>query len=176
MAQEIDALRPLCDFLIVSMHWGEEYQPEPGKNQTDLALFLAEHNVDLIIGHHPHVLQCAQTITLPNGRKTLCFYSLGNFVSNQREKERIIGGMMVVTFTKQEPVSGTIELSISDSGMIPVICHFERGYENTKVYPLYSYTEELLEKHTLKNSSLTMASFYSILNRMETKIIMHNPF
>jgi poly-gamma-glutamate synthesis protein (capsule biosynthesis protein) len=176
MAREIDALRPLCDFLIVSMHWGDEYQTEPGKTQTDLALFLAEHNVDLIIGHHPHVLQKAQTITLANGRKTVCFYSLGNFVSNQRGGERIIGGMIAVTFKKQNMGVEIEELSISDYGMIPVICHFDRGFINTKVYPLYSYSDELLKNHALKDKDLTMDYFYSVLKRMETKIFMKNPF
>jgi len=176
METEIDALRPLCDFLIVSMHWGDEYKTEPGKTQTDLAQFMAEHGVDLIIGHHPHVLQKAQTITLDDGRKTFCIYSLGNFVSNQRENERIIGGMLAVTFTKKTQEAETTELYISDFGMIPVICHFDRGYINTKVYPLYSYTEELLKNHALKNKDLTMDFFYTILKRMETKIFMHNPF
>jgi poly-gamma-glutamate synthesis protein (capsule biosynthesis protein) len=175
MTLEIDALRPLCDFLIVSMHWGEEYMTEPAKTQTDLALFLAEHNVDLIIGHHPHVLQKTQMITLANGRKTLCFYSLGNFVSNQAEIERIIGGMMVVTFKRQKGPK-TTELSISDYGMIPVICHFESGYKNTKVYPLYAYGDELLNKHALKYKGVTMDYFNSILKRMETKIFTRDPF
>jgi len=176
METEIDALRPLCDFLIVSMHWGDEYKMEPGKAQTDLAIFLAEHGVDLIIGHHPHVLQRSQIITLEDGRKTFCIYSLGNFVSNQREKERIIGGMLVVTFTKKTQEPETKELSISDFGMIPVICHFDRGFLNTKVYPLYSYSEDLLKNHALKNKDLTFDFFYSILNKMETKIYMNNPF
>jgi len=175
MELEIDALRPLCDFLIVSMHWGDEYMMEPGKAQTDLALFLAERGVDLIIGHHPHVLQRVQEINLEDGRKTVCFYSLGNFVSNQREKERIIGGMLAVTFTKMEGLE-TKELSISDYGMIPVICHFDRGYINTKVYPLYSYGEDLLKNHALKNKDLTIDFFNSILNKMETKIFTDNPF
>ena len=176
MAQEIDALRPLCDFLIVSMHWGDEYRLEPGRDQISLAQFLAEHNVDLIIGHHPHVLQKAQVITLENGRKTFCIYSLGNFVSNQREKERIIGGIMAVKFTKTEQGSEIKELSISDFGMVPVICHFDRGFINTKVYPLYSYSEDLLKNHALKNKDLTIDFFYTTLKRMETKIYMQKPF
>jgi poly-gamma-glutamate synthesis protein (capsule biosynthesis protein) len=132
MSQEINILRTLCDFLIVSMHWGEEYMLEAGTAQKSLAEFLAQHNVDLIIGHHPHVLQPVSSLDRPDGKKMLCFYSLGNFVSNQREKERILGALMLVTFTKEGE-----ELSISDSGLIPVICHFEIGYVNTKVYPLY---------------------------------------
>jgi poly-gamma-glutamate synthesis protein (capsule biosynthesis protein) len=174
MTQEIDVLRQLCDFLIVSMHWGEEYQLiEPNSYQKELAVFLAEKNVDLIIGHHPHVLQRAETLLRPDGGKTLCFYSLGNFVSNQREKERILGGIMLATFSKEGE-----ELSITKSGLIPVICHFELGYKNTKVYPIYDYTEELLEKHILKlwDKDMDFEFFNSIIRRLETKIIMHNPF
>jgi poly-gamma-glutamate synthesis protein (capsule biosynthesis protein) len=176
MAQEINALRPLCDFLIVSMHWGTEYKLEPDMEQRNLAQFLAAHNVDLIIGHHPHVLQMAEIITLPDGRKTLCYYSLGNFVSHQNERERIIGGMMAVTFTKDSSL--TPNLSISDFWMIPVISHFDRYFRNTKIYPLYLYTDELLEKHALKNigGGLSMNFFYSVLERLNVKILMYNPF
>ena len=74
MEKEIDALRPLCDFLVVSMHWGEEYQYDYSKNQEKLAAFLAEHNVDLVIGHHPHVIQPVEYIARPDGGNMLCFY------------------------------------------------------------------------------------------------------
>jgi poly-gamma-glutamate synthesis protein (capsule biosynthesis protein) len=173
MEEEIKALRPLCDFLIVSMHWGEEYQMEPSAEQKNLALFLAELDTDLIIGHHPHVLQRAEKLPRPGGKETLCFYSLGNFVSNQREKERILGAMMLVTFLKQGD-----ELSISDSGLLPVVCHFERNFTNTKVYPLYSYTEELLEKHLLhqRDKGMDYGFFNSVLFNLNAKLIMHNPF
>jgi poly-gamma-glutamate synthesis protein (capsule biosynthesis protein) len=173
MTQEISVLRPLCDFLVVSLHWGEEYQMEAGKEQISLAEFLAGHNVDLIIGHHPHVLQPAASLDRPDGKKTLCFYSLGNFVSNQREKERILGGIMLATFTKEGG-----NLYISNSGLIPVVCHFEQGYVNTKVYPLYSYSQELLEKHSLRrfDSSIDFDFFKSVLLNIGTKMIMYNPF
>jgi len=175
MAQEIDALRPLCDFLIVSMHWGDEYTLQPVKSQKDLALFLAEHNVDLVIGHHPHVLQPFEKLPRPDEKETFVFYSLGNFVSNQIEKERILGAMMLVTFTKN---ATTEELSISDSGLIPVVCHFELGYANTKAYPLYSYNEELMGKHLLRYRDKTMSFdfFNSILTNLGTNLIMQYPF
>jgi poly-gamma-glutamate synthesis protein (capsule biosynthesis protein) len=174
MTQEINTLRPLCDFLIVSMHWGEEYfLIEPDSYQKRLAVFLAGQNVDLIIGHHPHVLQRVETLDRADGGKTLCFYSLGNFVSHQRDKERILGGIMLVTFTKEGK-----ELSITKSGLIPVLCHFEQGYKNTTVYPFYDYTEELLKKHLLKSwdKDMDFKFFHSILRRLDTKIIMYNPF
>jgi len=171
--EEVKNLRPLCDFLIVSVHWGEEYFLEPDPFQKNLASFFAEQNVDLIIGHHPHVLQPVVSLNRPDGKKTLCFYSLGNFVSNQREKERVLGAMMVVTFSREDN-----DFFISNSGLIPVVCHFENGFTNTKVYPLYAYTQELLEKHYLRrvDSGMNFDSFKTVLNNLGTKMIMHNPF
>ena len=171
---ETGILRPLCDFLIVSMHWGDEYLLiEPDKYQKDLAVFLSEQNVDLIIGHHPHVLQRVETLERKDGKKTLCFYSLGNFASHQREKERVLGGIMLATFTKEGEA-----LSISNSGLIPVICHFEPGYINTRVYPVYKYNDELLKKHLmhLLDSGMDFEFFNSVLRKLDTKIIMYNPF
>ena len=174
MTREIEALRPLCDFLVVSMHWGEEYMLiEPSAGQISLAQFLAQLNVDLIIGHHPHVLQRFEKLQRADGKETLCFYSLGNFVSHQREKERILGGVIALTFVKEDD-----RLYISDSGLIPVVCHFENGYINTAVYPFYKYSQELLRKHVIINfdRELSYSNFNYILNRLDTKIIMRNPF
>jgi len=210
MNSEIKALRPLCDFLIVSMHWGDEYKLEPVKDQTDLALFLAERNVDLIIGHHPHVLQKTEFITLPNGRKTLCYYSLGNFVSHQNERERIIGGMAILTITKKEIIpipdednnqikpanentltasaekneddalknKKIFETSITDFSIMPLITHYDRELKNTKIYPLYLYTKELVESHSIRrrDANLTMDFFNTVLERLKAPIIMRNPF
>jgi len=173
MAEDINALRPLCDFLIVSMHWGDEYVTEPGQYQTGLAAFLAEHNVDLVIGHHPHVLQRFESLPRPDGKNTLCFYSLGNFVSHQRQKERILGALLYVTFVKEGN-----ELSIADPGLIPVVCHFDRSLADTKVYPLYSYTEELLKNHRgrINDNDMTIDFFHSVMNRLQTNVLMEAPF
>ncbi|MCL2765517.1 MAG: CapA family protein [Treponema sp.] len=174
MTQEINALRSLCDFLVVSIHWGGEYLLQPDRSQTDLALFLAQHNVDLVIGHHPHVLQRVETIERPDGKETLVYYSLGNFASHQRERERIIGGLMILTFEK----SADGELSISNYGMLPVITHYDRSFRNTKLYPLYAYTEELIENHALLNqgAGLSMNFFNTVLQRLNTKVFTYNPY
>jgi len=178
MEREITDLRPLCDFLIVSVHWGDEYTLQPVNSQVELARFIAGLNVDLIIGHHPHVLQKVETITLENGKQTLCYYSLGNFMSHQRERERIIGGLAAVVFSKTESDLNPAQLSILNYGIIPVITHYDRGFRNTKSYPLYLYTDELLQNHALRNagSGLTMDFFNSVLERLNTNIIMRNPF
>jgi poly-gamma-glutamate synthesis protein (capsule biosynthesis protein) len=174
MTEEITALRPLCDFLRVSMHWGDEYAlVEPVASQTDLAAFLAALNVDLIIGHHPHVLQRVETLPRPDGKTMLCYYSLGNFCSHQREKDRLLGGMALVTFTKDGDT-----LSISNFGLLPVVTHYERGFINTKIYPYYAYTPEMMAKHSLRVTDRTMDHGYynGVLNRLNVKIVLHDPF
>ena len=178
MEQEITALRPLCDFLIVSVHWGDEYTLQPVRSQVDLAYFLASLNVDLIIGHHPHVLQRIETITLENGRQTLCYYSLGNFISHQRERERVVGGLAAVVFSKTESNVNPAQLSIFSHGMIPVITHYDRNFRNTKSYPLYLYTDVLIQNHGLRStdSGFTMNFINTVLERLNTNIIMRNPF
>ncbi|MCL2412086.1 MAG: CapA family protein [Treponema sp.] len=188
MEREITALRPLVDFLIVSMHWGPEYRLQPDRSQTELASFLAEQEVDLVIGHHPHVLQRVETLAAPSGRETLVFYSLGNFASHQLEKETLIGGMMVLTFSKQEYMTeyGEIseKLSIDDVGVLPLITHYNRRFRGTKVYPLFLYTEELLAEHGFHRYDprrvapygFTMEFFQTVTERLQTRIITRNPF
>jgi poly-gamma-glutamate synthesis protein (capsule biosynthesis protein) len=144
MAIEIDALRPLCDFLVVSMHWGEEYQSNPGRNQKELAAFLAEHKVDLIIGHHPHVIQPVEYIPRPDGGSMLCFYSLGNLISAQTQNPTLLGALAYIKIGKTE---GNTEIVIVESGAVPVVTHYEKNFSEFKVYPLYSYTEGSAEKH-----------------------------
>ncbi len=68
-----------ADFVVVSMHWGNEYQTEPTEQQRELARELLESgSVDLILGTHAHVIQPCEKI---NGRYVV--YGLGNFLSNQ---------------------------------------------------------------------------------------------
>jgi hypothetical protein len=76
------------DFIIVFIHWGLEYEREENADQKSLAVFMLRHGADAIIGSHPHVVQPYRDIKLPgDSLKTYpVVYSLGNFVSNQREQ------------------------------------------------------------------------------------------
>ena len=67
------------------MHWGEEYQLTQNAKQMEIAQKLCDMGVDVIIGGHPHVVQPVDLLTSSNGKhKTVCVYSLGNVLSNQR--------------------------------------------------------------------------------------------
>lgn len=75
------------DVICVNMHWGTEYKLTPQSLQKELADFLFENGVDIILGSHPHVLEPMEkrTITLEDGttKDGFIIYSLGNFVSGQ---------------------------------------------------------------------------------------------
>ena len=78
------------DTIVACMHWGEEYNTKYTTSQTEMADFLFENGVDIIIGNHPHVLEPMETrdITTTDGKnkKVFLVYSLGNFMSGQTQK------------------------------------------------------------------------------------------
>jgi poly-gamma-glutamate synthesis protein (capsule biosynthesis protein) len=142
MTREIDALRPLCDYLIVSMHWGDEYERAPSRRQEELAAFLAGLRVDLVLGHHPHVLQEMRLVKRPDGGETLVYFSLGNFVSAQNRLATLLGGMARITLARE---GGAVRLT--KAALEPLVTHYERDYTGFRVYPLNEYTEELAARH-----------------------------
>lgn len=75
-----------AEFTMFYLHWGNEYQYNPNRYQTQMAQKLCELGVDVIVGGHPHVIQPFETITAANGNETLCIYSTGNAISNQRKE------------------------------------------------------------------------------------------
>ena len=75
---DIEKVRDKVDLLLVSMHWGVEYQSTPNDEQKREAEYLASLGADIIIGTHPHVIQPVTYID-----DTLVVYSLGNFISAQ---------------------------------------------------------------------------------------------
>lgn len=78
------------DIICVSMHWGIEYKIQQNSEQEELADFLFENGVDIILGSHPHVLEPMEkrTVTLDDGttKDGFVIYSLGNFMSAQKDK------------------------------------------------------------------------------------------
>lgn len=79
----IRAARAQCDLLVVSIHWGVEYMTTPRAEDVALAHAMLDAGATVIVGHHPHVLQQVETYRTQDGRNTVIFYSLGNFLSNQ---------------------------------------------------------------------------------------------
>lgn len=79
----IEQAKPHCDLMIVAYHSGKEYVNEPIIAKTAVMERLAEAGADVILGHHPHVLQKVEFYQRKKGGRTLIAYSLGNFTSAQ---------------------------------------------------------------------------------------------
>jgi poly-gamma-glutamate synthesis protein (capsule biosynthesis protein) len=80
---------------VVSCHWGTEYSAKPNEQQRDLApQLLADDNIDLVIGHHAHVVQPMEQI---NGKWVA--YGLGNLVAAHREPDSTKAEGLLVRFT-----------------------------------------------------------------------------
>lgn len=77
-------------FLIILIHWGEEYKTLSNKTQQTTAHLLIDNGADLIIGGHPHVIQEVEKY-----QGKMIFYSLGNFVFDQYFSQETQGGIIV---------------------------------------------------------------------------------
>ena len=132
-----------ADITIVFPHWGNEYVYNETDAQKRLAQLFTEYGADIIIGSHPHVCEPVKYIRTENGNESLCYYSLGNFVSGQDEKPRILGGIASLQIVKTD---GAIE--IIEPTFIPCVTY--RTPTDIGVYLLKDYTDEMVEPTSLK--------------------------
>ncbi|MGN1098371.1 MAG: CapA family protein [Clostridia bacterium] len=148
IAEQIARAKSGSDIVVMFVHWGTEYDTSPDDYQRDWLKFFNENGVDVIIGSHPHVIQTAEEYTGENGYKTVVFYSLGNFVSNQDSISKELGGMARVTLIKDE--NGA---RVADYSLDPFFTHVSGG--KYTVYKLTDYTDDMSRTHSKYGGSLT---------------------
>lgn len=122
--KDIDAVRDKVDFLIVCMHAGVEYAVPETDYQDDMAQFLADSGVDLVIGTHPHVIEPAEYIG-----DTLVYYSLGNLFCAQMQDEYYNKVTSVLaTFTVNKTVEdGKTKIHIDDLNNELMYCYYNQA-------------------------------------------------
>lgn len=143
---------------IMFIHWGQEYILAPNTEQQNIAQSLCDLGIDVIIGGHPHVVQPVELLesSLDPNHKTVCLYSTGNAVSNQRlgtisaikTAHTEDGILFTVTFEKYS--DGTVYLA--DAAAIPTWVNRytnEKGKTEYNILPL-DYIR-IGEWHTLFN-------------------------
>lgn len=149
--QEIDALRPLCDVLVVSCHWGKEGSFEVSDAQKEMASYLNELGVDIIIGTHPHVMQpCEWIENETSGHRTFVAYSLGNFISSDADVDAnekcgdaySLSGILAMKVTKTEQA-----VTIQEVTYTPLVNHFTPDHTYYHLYPIDLYSETLSQQH-----------------------------
>ncbi len=135
----VGATRPLCDWLIVSLHWGVEYQAAPTAAQRELAQQLADAGVDVLWGHHPHVLQPMEWVAASGGQhRMLTIFSLGNLLSDQwmlADAQRT--ALVTVVFDQQ---------NITAIHVQPLVM---QHHSNSLAYPDASSLEKILTRLTV---------------------------
>lgn len=123
------------DLICACMHWGTEYQVNPNKEQKDLADFLFQNGVDIIIGNHPHILQPMETknITLNDGTEKQVFvvYSLGNFIADQNKTNTRNSAILNLNITKNEDN----KIKINSITTTPIYTYKDTS-KNTKKFKL----------------------------------------
>jgi poly-gamma-glutamate synthesis protein (capsule biosynthesis protein) len=149
VTEDIRTAKEQADIVIVFPHWGTEYQKNPSSYQEKFAEEMTEAGADLIIGTHPHVPQPVDQITSANGNQALCYYSLGNYVSTQKQALSMLEEMAWVTFHVTEDGAA---LSREKTGVIPLVCQYKSGpVRLDRVYLLEEYTEDLAASHGIRN-------------------------
>lgn len=99
---DIATAKTQADMVVVSMHSGTEYTPNPNQNQIEFAHAAIDNGADLVLGHHPHVVQAIEDY---KGKKI--FYSLGNFIFDQAWSKETQEGLMVKLTFADTDIIGT---------------------------------------------------------------------
>lgn len=142
---DIAAAKEMADVVIVCPHWGTEYTFVPTSSQKLFAKQMTEAGADLILGTHAHVIEPVEWVRADNGNKALCYYSLGNYVSTQRESKTMLEAMAWVTFVKE---GDSVRIVEEETGAIPLVNHYlNNPVRFGNVYFLDQYTTELANTH-----------------------------
>lgn len=139
---DIAALRPQVDAIVLVFHWGVEYFPQPTKEQEELAREFLEAGADMIIGSHPHVIQPMKIVEI-NGKKKLIAYAIGNFIGHQNGIERNSGCILKISFQKNFTTQDTV---LSEVSYTPTYSHpyrDENGRQKFEVVPVKDAMEQI---------------------------------
>lgn len=145
--RKIKAAKAQCDVVLVNVHWGSEYTTTPSQDQRNLAKKMADWGANVIIGHHPHVLQPVEWIETGDGTRTLVAYSLGNFISQQSTAARVIGGMLRYDITKDFE---TGRVTVGNVRFETIVTHYVSGSHDVQIYPLSQYSDALAKKQAAR--------------------------
>lgn len=140
-----DARANGAEVLCVCMHWGVEYILLPNAQQKELANFLTEEGVDLIIGGHPHVIQPMEMRwSKTHNKKVFLIYSLGNLISNMTTKDTRGGALAKVKLVRDENGNPIVD---SASYRLVFTLQPGEGHKNFRVIPVEGYNKGALKKH-----------------------------
>ena len=161
ISEEISYLKKNADIIITLMHWGTEFTFYPNDEQKEMANYLNSLGVDIIVGSHSHSIQPIEIIG--EDKKTLVYYSLGNFVSADDDIARTPKGQETFDNAYQFGLLSKISLKINKDNNIefdniktePIINYFNKDMRNFELIPLSEYNEIYEKSHYRFNLGLS---------------------
>lgn len=163
---EISAMKSEgVEFIITSMHWGEEYNTYIEASQNEIAKRLNKLGVDIILGGHPHVIQPYEIMRNESGHSTFVIYSQGNSLSNQSEQEIGVaesedGIMIKFTLEKKDG-----NVSLKEYKIIPTWVYKEEKVNGTYYHKIIPVEEALADPKKYGISSDVYERVKTSLNR-----------
>lgn len=132
-----------AEAIVLFIHWGEQYRTTPTDSQKVIAQKMCDLGVDVIAGNHPHVVEPVELLTssVDETHKTLCAYSVGNLLSNQRsDNVGVSSGHtedgILFTFSFVRYSSGDVRLESADVLPIWVQMWKENDVKQYRILPL----------------------------------------
>lgn len=153
---DVKKARENADVVIVFPHWGTENSHEVNNLQKEYVSLFSQLGVDVVIGTHPHVLQPVEwVVNEKTGKKMLVYYSLGNFISHQINKNQLVGGMAEFTVERN---NGKVE--ITNAKLTPLVTYYKNtgsGYK-FKVYRINDYNDDLASSQSQGGITVSYAT------------------
>jgi poly-gamma-glutamate synthesis protein (capsule biosynthesis protein) len=123
MIEDMDKCRAAgAEIIVMVLHWGVEYRDAPRDAQVDIATALCAGGCDLLIGGHPHAVEPAMWMEGKDGKKSVCYYSLGNFFVDQNALNPQIPKTQYGMYAEITVQKVGDEVTILEAGYRPTFC------------------------------------------------------
>ena len=123
-----------CDFVLVMLHYGDEYTLAPRENDRDLVRFLIDVGADVVFGNHAHVIRAFEVFPSPKGGEAFVFWGLGNFVGWMGHRpECSVGGIFRVDLNVAETQKGD-RLRFLDAPSVELTYSVNEGRQHMTVF------------------------------------------
>lgn len=140
----ITELAKIHDAVIVTPHWGVEYQTRPNKAQHRLAHEFAQAGALAVLGSHPHCVQPFDWITTSAGGKVFIAYSLGNFISNQGSLKNRASGLLSLHLKKEAGVTTIDKVAYQPTYMENRSALMSLSLVTSAKHPAYQWLKQIV--------------------------------